>query len=223
VNSIFRVLGLGLLMLTTSGISIAQQPKYLPCPYQQRDCREDLGHENSRLGHVVKTNGGCTGWCTNDPLLMSPTIIEACEDQSFQVNFRIAGNKMDIMGNAVTTSGGQIDWDDGSTEPLFTGGALNQDVTHKYHTARTYFPSARYSTDFKYDGSGSCSYRCATQQADVAIVYLKTGPNCTGGIFKATATSEKHKAAVTAQFATKMAAPPKTAAARALVRPSKAQ
>jgi hypothetical protein len=221
--SMLRVLALGLLGLTTCGISMAQQPKYLPCPYQDRDCREDLGHENSVYGHPVTTNGGCTRWCTNDPLLMSPTTIEACEDQPFQVNFRIAGGKMEVMGNVVTTGGGNIDWDDGKTEPLFATGPLNQDVTHQYHTARTYFPSARFSTDFKYDGSGSCSYRCATQQADVAIIYLKSGPNCTGGKFKPTPASEKHKTAVIAQISTKIAAPPKTAAARALIRPSKKQ
>lgn len=167
-------------------------PLYYPCPRDPGvNCNEDLGHDKNN----TNTNGGCTGWCTQGPMRISPDPIEGCQGQSVTINVRIIGGRMDIMGNAIDNSGGSIDWGDGQKTPIFSSDGLVQDATHTYIQANTYYPSATYAQQFRYTGNGSCGYRCRLQQATIALIYLPGSPECATGTFKATSKSQARKKA----------------------------
>ena len=111
----------------------------------------------------------------------TPDSLEACEGQTVTVNVRIDGNSLDNHGDHVNWIGGEIDWGDGQTTPLQD--VHPHDYTHSYTQGRDYFPSADYAAEYKYDGSGSCSYHCEQQQSAKATIHLKTAPECKGGGF----------------------------------------
>jgi hypothetical protein len=189
----------------SSVILFAQQstpPKYPACP----TCDQNLGNDT----HNDNTNNGCIKWCSDLPLKITPDPIQACAGQLIQgINVRVDG-AMDSMGNAIdpTTAVGQVpgsvNWGDGTPENgirVQPGGIpFNQNFTHRYQAAGTYYPSATVAQQFAYTGNGSCGYRCRSQQSDIAIVYLANSPECATGVFKATSSSEKRKRAEIKKF-----------------------
>jgi hypothetical protein len=183
-----RTLLLSLVLLATA-FSFAEGPKYHACPKDKPHCYDlDL----SRSPDKPVTRNGCVRWCMNNVLHISPMPIQGCAKQPVKVNLRIEHSKMDI-GNYVARRSGEVDWDDGTTAILFRNGyPFNDDLQHTYSAAGTYYLSAHYGEQYKYDGGsdGSCSYECHVQQASVAIVYGGTSPECTGGSFHATKDSE---------------------------------
>lgn len=191
-----RILGC-LVVLCIGAVSVLAQPgtppKYATCPTPGHTCDEDLGHD------VYKSNtkNGCTKWCSDLPLKITPDPIEACQNQTVQgINVRIDG-AMDTKGNRVDNGGGAVNWGDGTPEePLSVKPGsvpFNQDFMHAYKAAGTYYPSATAAQQFAYTGDGSCGYRCRSQQSDIAIVYLSNSPECATGVFKKTPASEKQK------------------------------
>ncbi|MGH9452978.1 MAG: hypothetical protein ACRD2O_03305 [Terriglobia bacterium] len=183
-------------------IVFAQQntpPKYPTCPTPGHTCDENLGQDT----HNPNTQYGCIKWCSDLPLKITPDPIQACAGQAIQgINVRVDG-AMDTMGNAIdpTTQPGQVpghvNWGDGTPEQgiVVQPGPIpfNQNFSHKYAAAGTYYPSATVAQQFAYTGDGSCGYRCRSQQADIAIVYLANSPECATGVFKATSASKKRK------------------------------
>lgn len=185
-------LGLALLL-----ISIAQQPSspnatplYLPCPRSGVTCNEDLGHDI----YSNNTKNGCTKWCTEGPMNISPDPVEGCQGLPVTINVRVVGGRMDTVGNAIVNYGGFFDWGDGQQTAIFSRPGLNEDLTHTYGQALEYYPSATYAQQFAYTGDGSCGYRCRQQQATVAIIYLPNSPECATGTFKPTENSKTRKA-----------------------------
>ena len=182
---------------------LAQQgnpPKYPPCPTTTKTCNEDLGHDE----HNSNTNDGCIKWCSNTPLKFTPDPIQACAGQSVRgINVRVDG-PMDIKGNAVQNGGGMVNWGDGTPEnsiPAIAGTVpFNQNFTHTFTAAGTYYPSATVAQQFAYTGAGSCGYRCRSQQAVLAIVYLAHSPECSSGAFKPTPASKKRLSAERKKF-----------------------
>jgi hypothetical protein len=201
--------GFLLFTLVAAVLAAAQQaegPKYPPC--RAKACDQDLSHDP---GHPT-TKNGCTGWCADAPLRVTPTPIEACEGEYIaHVRVRLENGTLDKAGNNITAHEGQMDWDDGTTPtPIFVPGAgFDQNITHTYVAARTYYPSAYYREQYAYSGDGSCSYSCRVQQASVAIVYSKTSPECASGKFQPTAESRKHKMEEMSKFHALVKEPPK--------------
>lgn len=169
--------------------SFAEGPKYHACPTDKPHCYDlDLSHSPDKPA----TRNGCVRWCMNNALHISPMPIQGCAKQPVKVDLQVEHSKMDI-GNYVARRGGEVDWDDGTTAILFRNGyPFSDDLQHTYSAAGTYYLSAHYGEQYKYDGGsdGSCSYECHVQQAGVAIVYGETSPECTGGSFHATKDSE---------------------------------
>lgn len=152
-------------------------PQYSPCPSNNPKCyARDLGHDSNH----ATTRAGCTNWCSDGPLRITPDVAEACEGEPVTINIRIDG-RMETKGNG-DWAVGSVDWDDGNDTPI---GAydfkLNQNFTHTYVQARDYLPSAMYQAEFKYHGDGSCSYHCELRQAARAVIHLKTSPECKSG------------------------------------------
>lgn len=188
----------------SSVILFAQQstpPKYPACPTPGHTCDEDLGHQKDN----DNTKNGCIKWCSDLPLKITPDPIQACAGQLIGgINVRVDG-AMDRMGNKIdpTTAVGQvsgfINWGDGTPEDGISvqPGSIpfNQNFTHTYQAGGTYYPSATVAQQFAYTGDGSCGYRCRSQQADIAIVYLANSPECATGAFKSTPSPEKRKRA----------------------------
>jgi len=184
-------------------VALAQQnppPKYPTCPTPGHTCDQNLGNDT----HNPNTQYGCIKWCSDLPLKITPDPIQACVGQQIQgINVRIDG-AMDTMGNAIDPNNGRpgdvtgsVNWGDGSPENGITvqRGPIpfNQNFTHTYQAAGTYYPSATVAQQFSYTGNGSCGYRCRSQQSDIAIVYLANSPECATGVFKPTSASEKRK------------------------------
>lgn len=179
---------------------VGTPPKYATCPTPNHTCDEDLGHDVNN----DNTKNGCTKWCSDLPLKLTPDPIQACQGIAVNgINARVDG-AMDTKGNAVSNGGGYINWGDGKPEQgigMASGSIpFNQNFTHTYDAAGTYYPSATVAVQFAYTGAGSCGYRCRSQQADIAIVYLPDSPECATGAFKATSNSEKKKAAELKKF-----------------------
>jgi hypothetical protein len=172
-NPIGSLLCAAILALSWDCASAQERPKYTPCPSRQlQSCHQDI-------------SGGCTGWCSNGPMTIAPSFIEACEDQPVTINVRIQGGKMDLKDNKQEAVGGEIDWFDGMTTGLFPPGPLNQNFTHTYHQANKYYLSATFGDQRTYSSAGrSCSYRCRLQQAAVVVIHLKTSPQCKTGLFQ---------------------------------------
>jgi hypothetical protein len=167
-------------------------PKYPPCP-SNGSCNQSLGNDT----HNPNTANGCTGWCSNTPLKFTPDPIWACAGQAVSgINVRVDG-AMDTKGNAVANGGGAVNWGDGTSEDSISMNAgpipFNQNFTHTFSAAGTYYPSATVAQQFAYTGNGSCGYRCRSQQAVMAIVYLADSPECATGVFQATSNSEKRR------------------------------
>jgi hypothetical protein len=184
----------------------ATPPKYPPCPTATKTCNEDQGHDV----HSSNTHDGCTKWCTNTPLKFTPDPIQACERQAVTgINVRVDA-RMESQGNAVTSSGGSVNWGDGKPEdpiPVLPGPiTFNHNFTHTFDAAGTYYPSATAGIQFAYTGNGSCGYVCRTQQAVMAIVYLSNSPECATGVFKATPDSQKREAEELKKFKATIAA-----------------
>jgi hypothetical protein len=187
-----------------SVIAYAQQntpPKYPTCPTPGHTCDQNLGQDT----HNANTQYGCIKWCSDLPLKITPDPIQACVGQTIQINVRVDG-AMDTQGNAIDKNNGRpgdvtgsVNWGDGTPESGVTVQPgpvpFNQNVTHLYQTAGTYYPSGTVAQQFSYTGDGSCGYRCRSQQSDVAIVYLANSPECATGVFKPSAASERRKAA----------------------------
>lgn len=187
--------------LVVSGQQQATPPLYPTCPTSTHTCNIDWGHDTQ----ATNTQSGCTGWCSELPLKITPDPIEACVGQPLQgINVRVDG-PMDTKGNALESFslpgnvGGHLDWGDGTPQSNITiaSGSIsfNQTFTHTYLAASTYYPSATVAQQFKYTGDGSCGYTCRVQSTDIAIVYLPDSPECATGLFKSTAASEKRKVA----------------------------
>jgi hypothetical protein len=101
---------------------------------------------------------------------ISPDPVESREGEPVTIHVSIDG-RMDLAGNATTPNGGaEIDWGDGKSDPIPMNLA-QQGYTHVYLTAGQYYPSARIFQDYKYDGNGSCSYRCDLRRAAVVTVF----------------------------------------------------
>src|SRR5580658_1934579 len=174
-------------------------PKFPPCPTQTKTCNEDLGHDVNN----DNTKDGCTKWCTGTPLKFTPDPVQACQNEPLVFNIRV-DDAMDSKGNAIQNGGGIVDWGDGSPEqqiPMLNGNIpFNQNLTHPFPSAGTYYPSATVAQQFAYTGAGSCGYRCRSQQTIMAIVYLATSPECATGRFVATPNSKKIAAAESKKF-----------------------
>ncbi len=187
--------GIGVVVLMTAVLASAQQapgpgPKYPPC--HLKACDQDLGHD---AGHAA-TKNGCTKFCVDGTLRISPSPIEACEnDYISQFHIVLENGTLDAGGNDIAGHDGWMDWDDGtSASPIFaTGAGFDQKLAHTYTVARTYYPSAYYAEKYKYTGDGTCSYGCRVQQSSVVIVYAKGSAECSTGKFKPTAASRQHR------------------------------
>lgn len=179
-------------------IVLAQQntpPKYPTCPTPTHTCNVNWGSDVNN----PNTSSGCTKWCSELPLKITPDPIQACAGQAIQgINVRVDG-AMDTMGNALENFsmpgnvGGNVNWGDGKPEDniVINSGAVpfNRNFTHTYDAAGTYYPSATVAQQFKYTGNGSCGYTCRSQQSDIAIVYLANSPKCATGVFEARSAS----------------------------------
>jgi hypothetical protein len=199
-------------------VALAQQntpPRYPTCPTPGHTCDitwgKDVNSDNTKYG--------CTKWCSDLPLKMTPDPIQACVGQPIQgINVRVDGD-MDTMGNALENFslpgnvGGEVDWGDGTPKIgiIINTGPIpfNQNFTHAYQAAGTYYPSATVAQQFRYTGNGSCGYTCRSQQSDIAIVYLANSPECATGVFKATSASEKRKATEIEKFKAMLAFSPR--------------
>jgi len=191
---------LGCCLVFGASLSLAQSsPKYPTCPTASHNCNEDLGHDVFN----PNTRYGCTKWCTGGPLHMSPDPIESCEGEEIQqINVWLEGRSLETQGNRIDNQGALVNWDESpSDEPIFTQAPpYQQKLKHTYNTAKTYYPSATFAQQFAYTGNGSCGYRCRVQVADIAIVYLKSSPECATGKFKRTGNSEERKDAEIEKF-----------------------
>jgi hypothetical protein len=213
------VRGISMMFMAVSAVIVlAQQntpPKYPTCPTPGHTCDVNWGWDHNN----TNTQDGCIKWCSNLPLKMTPDPIQACVGQQIQgINVRVDG-AMDTMGNALESFslpgnvGGEVDWGDGTPEIgiIINTGPIpfNQNFTHAYQAAGTYYPSATVAQQFRYTGNGSCGYTCRSQQSDIAIVYLANSPECATGVFKATSASEKRKATEIEKFKAMLAFSPR--------------
>jgi len=113
---------------------------------------------------------------------ISPDPIEACEGQTVSVNVRVDGNRMSTFGDHQENSGGEMDWGDGKTDAL--NNCCSWDLTHNYIQAKTYYASAYFGEQHNNanNPAGGCSYRCRLQQSATVAIFLKSGPQCRGGV-----------------------------------------
>jgi len=116
-------------------------------------------------GHCEKV------WCSGI-LRITPDPVEAYVGQDVTVAVFVEG-RMDLAGNATTPNGSaELDWGDGERQALDRFALRPSNVYHHvYKKAGQFFPSARTTQDFKYDGHGSCSYRCDLRRAAIITVY----------------------------------------------------
>ncbi len=142
-----------------------KSPKWRPGIYP--GC---LGGTDDAPGH-----GHCeTVWCSG-VLRITPDPVAVYQGQEVKLRVFVDG-RLDLAGNATTPNGGgELDWGDGTSQPIPINPA-GAEYAHVYKTADQHYPSARVTQDFKYQGNGSCSYRCDLRRAAVVIVYPALRP-----------------------------------------------
>lgn len=190
VLAVIQVFVVGMILVLSTGDSEvhASGAKPRPCdphrtdamyPPQSSPPRWRPGTYPGCLGGTPDApgKGACQNvWCGDGALRISPDPAEVHEDETLQVQLSIAG-RFETGGNAMTPNGGaEIDWGDGTRDNFSLSQALTQPHMHKYAKANHYYLSARVVQDYKYDGNGSCSYRCDVRRASVVIVYPALKP-----------------------------------------------
>jgi hypothetical protein len=109
----------------------------------------------------------CTGYCAGKKMEIGPNPILAVINVPTSVNFHATNNG---GGNAVIQGGGAVFWGDNAVDPAPFNGTYT--YTHTWRTAGTFTIRATAQADFKYDGNGSCSYRCCVEgTATVRVVF----------------------------------------------------
>ena len=178
--------GIWVVVLTTAVLASAQQapgpgPKYPPC--HLKACDQDLGHD---AGHAA-TKNGCTKFCVDGTLRISPSPIEACEnDYISQFHIVLENGTLDAGGNDITGHEGWMDWDDGtSASPIFaTGAGFDRKLCAHLYRGANVLSIGILRGEVQISGDGTCSYGCRVQQSSVVIVYAKGSAECSTGKFK---------------------------------------
>jgi hypothetical protein len=129
----------------------------------QPSCPPGAGSAATNLGGM-----DCTGRC-DLCMTITPNNIELHRGDT--VSFRFT-SRLATHGDMVIQGGGAVDWGEGDApEPISAGTVTVSHAFNKCPGTCVYTVWGSMAQDYKYDGAGSCSYKClARQSATVRVI-----------------------------------------------------
>jgi hypothetical protein len=103
----------------------------------------------------------CCGRCNNPSYDIGPDAGTVGINKPFVVHLRIRHLG---AGDYVIYNFGKIDWGDNSQQDVFPIGQ-DQQLTHTYNSANHFTIHVMGGSQYKYQGDGSCSYECCTDNS----------------------------------------------------------
>jgi hypothetical protein len=108
----------------------------------------------------------CCSRCNTPSYDIGPSVGQAKVGEPFKAHFRIRHLG---VGDYVIYGFGKVDWGDNSQQDLLPVGQ-DIELAHTYDTAKKFTVHVMGGAQFKYQGNGSCSYECCTDNSiDVGV------------------------------------------------------